>query len=301
MIIKFQQKPELLLIDGEYLLYRSYFAFNRPGNSLKTSTGKLSGAFYGFFSYLAKYLDRYGAENNIICWGSHRTDLKRLEILPTYKHDRKSMPMELRVQEQDIKSALSSIQFSQYTSTGYESDDVIAHFIYTTALLHPDRKAFIVTGDKDLRQLITKDVQVIAPTTGGDTVHNISKVTEDFGVGPELLADYLTLVGDTSDGIEGIPSIGEKTAAKLLQENGAIKDWFNDIFSIIATEKIKQVLQDHREQLIINKTVISLTKCVDIPVIRLSMADGENPTTVNTLFDLYEMKKIRPEQFFKYR
>lgn len=300
MKIIFQQKPEILLIDGEYLLYRSYFAFNRPGNVLMTSDGLLSGAFYGFFSYLLKYLERYGAENNIVCWGSHRKDLKRLEILPTYKHDRKEMPPELRRQEEDIKKSLCSMQFSQYTSAGYESDDVIAHFVQTTSLLHPDRRAYIVTGDKDLRQLVTDYVKVIAPTNGGDVVHNVSKVTEDFGVGPELLADYLTLVGDSSDGIEGIPSIGEKTAAKLLQDNGPIKDWFNDIDSIKATDRIKQTLQDHQEQLVVNKTIISLAKCDIIPVNMIVM-DDVDPETIDKLFDQYEMKKIRPEQFFSYR
>ncbi|MCK9428757.1 MAG: hypothetical protein M0R17_01950 [Candidatus Omnitrophica bacterium] len=305
MIVKFQPKPEqktdLLLIDAENLVYRSYFAFSRPGNVLKTSTGMMSGAFYGFFSYLSRYLDQYGAENNIVCWGSHRKELKRLEILPTYKQDRKETPIELRRQEEDIKKALYSMQFPQYTSVGYESDDVIAHFIQTTALLHPNRKAFIITGDKDLRQLITKDVKVVAPGKGKDTVHTIDKVVEDFGVGPELLADYLTLVGDTSDGIEGVPSIGEKTATKLLQDNGPIKDWFNDIYSIIATEKIKQVLQDNQEKLIINKRVISLVSCVNIPVTRLVGFKDVNPDTVDVIFDNYEMKKIRPEQFFKYR
>ncbi len=295
----FSDKIDLLLIDGEYSLYRSHFAYSKPGIFLSTSSGTPSGAFYGFFSSLYKWLDTYGAESNIICWGSKRSDLRRRDLLPSYKSHRLQMPSELYNQEKDVKKALHMMQFPQYVSAGYEADDVIARFVYSSSIAYPERKVIIITADKDMRQLITESVKVIKPDSKGDVIFNTTKVREDFGVGPELLSDYLSLLGDDVDGIEGIPSIGEKTAAKLLQDNGGIKNWFNDIENINATDKIKKMLSENKDRLVLNKRLISLAESKTITVNILN--EVEENETAEEIFDRYEMKKFRPEQFLKYR
>jgi 5'-3' exonuclease len=182
----------------------------------------------------------------------------------------------------------------------YEADDLIATLVHQFnegRIL--DDTCLIVSGDKDMFQLITNGVHVVSPAIGyakHDVEYDEAKAKEKFGVSPDMLADYLSLLGDNSDNIPGVAKVGEKTALQLLIDNGPIRNWINSIDTITATDKIKQNLRDSREQLFINKKLISLKN------VKVTLNTPPVPTDlplVESVFNKYEMRKIRPEYIFE--
>lgn len=299
----------ILVVDGDYLAHRAFYAFSRPGNMLMTKTGKYSGCFYGFFSILLERIATYGIAEVLVCWGDTRENLFRRDIYVAYKEGRHSMPEYYREQEQDIKKALFCMGFKQYVAEKYEGDDVIAavvsHTLYLLKSQYADKaadvkKIMILSGDKDMFQLISNKVFVIggSSTTSGDIVYTCEKVFEKFGVVPELFSDYLTLVGDSTDNVPGVRGIGPKNAAFLLNTYGPIKMWFNGIEYLDISDKQKRLLLDGRESMVLSKKLVNLKNktYLTVPFIPLDYT-FQNMVTPEYFFDKYEMSKIRPHSF----
>lgn len=215
------------IVDGKNLLWRNADAFSEltahvDGEEVRT------GGMYGFVAGLLRIRSKYRAPV-IVAWEG--TDNFRCKLWPAYKRKRvedatpaqEELSREVVASEERLTELLSYAGVRQYYGVECEADDVIATL---AATLHKRRfEVVIYTGDSDLRQLVTKGVTVAAPgfRSGGDTLYDVQAVIERYGVRPRQLPDLKALAGDSSDGIPGLPGIGEKTASSLVAAYGHLR------------------------------------------------------------------------------
>lgn len=206
-------KQTLYLIDGSSYIYRAYYAIRH----LSSPAGFPTNALYGFTQMLLKVIKDRRPGHIAVVFDVGRTTF-RTDLYPDYKANRSAMPDDLVPQIAPIKEMVRAFNIPVLELAGYEADDIIG----TIARECEERgmEAVVVTGDKDLMQIVSKEVTLL--DTMKDKVSGIPEVQERFGVGPEGVIDILGLAGDTSDNIPGVPGIGEKTAIKLIQEFGSL-------------------------------------------------------------------------------
>lgn len=206
-------KQTLYLIDGSSYIYRAYYAIRH----LSSPKGFPTNALYGFTQMLLKVIKDRRPGHIAVVFDVGRTTF-RTDLYPDYKANRSAMPDDLVPQIAPIKDMVRAFNIPALELAGYEADDIIG----TIARQCEERgmEAVVVTGDKDLMQIVTDRVTLM--DTMKDKVSGIPEVQERFGVGPEGVIDILGLAGDTSDNIPGVPGIGEKTAIKLIQEFGSL-------------------------------------------------------------------------------
>src|SRR3712207_837237 len=210
---------ELFLIDGNSLVYRAFFALPE---SIATSDGRPTNAIFGFASMLVKLVSEHGQAPTIVVWdGGHSG---RKEIYTEYKAQRTSRPDLLREQWSAFEPLVEAFGHTNLKVDGFEADDVIA------TLAEKAREqgipVMVVTGDRDAFQLITDGVRVMATSRGitETKVYDAEAVRDRYGIPPELIPDFYGLKGDSSDNIPGVPGIGDKTAAQLLNQFGTLAD-----------------------------------------------------------------------------
>ncbi len=209
-----QKLKKFVVVDGHALIYRGYYALP----PLTTKKGELVNAVFGFTSVLLNMLGKLRPDYLAVTF-----DLKgptfRHEAYEDYKATRAETPDDLLAQVPRIKQIVEAFKIPIFEEEGFEADDMIAT-IAKKITDYPDTELIILTGDMDLTQLITDQVRVVAPISGFNEVKNYDAeaVIEKYGIRPDQMVDYKALVGDTSDNISGVPGIGKKTAAKLLQE-----------------------------------------------------------------------------------
>ncbi len=230
----------LYLLDGSAFLYRSFFALP----PLSTSKGFPTGAIYGFMRAVFALLKTEKPLYFAIAF-DHPAPTQRSNLYKEYKAKRPSMPDPLKLQIPVIKELTDFLGIKRYEIEGYEADDIIA-----TLSKKALQKGFFVkiySPDKDIMQLISEKLLVINPIT--NEVFDRKKVIEKFGIPPELLRDYLALVGDKVDNIEGIRGIGPKTAIRVLQHYGnaenILRNWedFSESFPKSDRESFELALE----------------------------------------------------------
>ena len=209
----------LFLIDGHALAYRSYFALIR--NPLTNSRGENTSAVYGFIRMLLLLLRKYDPEYLAVVFDSGG-ETERHREYPDYKANRESMPDDMENQLSLIVEVLEALGVTVVEEEGYEADDILATLALRAAGRGIDVK--ILTGDKDLFQMLSDKVHIIRPGRGTALEDECGpEYLEDrFGLRPEQIVDLLALMGDSSDNIPGVKGIGEKTALKLLHEFGSL-------------------------------------------------------------------------------
>ncbi|MCR4300308.1 MAG: DNA polymerase I [Sulfuricaulis sp.] len=205
----------LILVDGSSYLYRAFHAMP----ALANSRGEPTGAVYGVTNMLRRLLSDYDTEYMAVVFDAKGKTF-RDDIYPEYKANRPPMPDELVTQIESIHAIVRALGLPLLQVGGVEADDVIGTLARAAAA--EGRDAVISTGDKDMAQLVDGHVQLV--DTMKDAVYDRDAVVAKFGVTPEQIVDYLTLVGDTSDNIPGVPGVGPKTAAKWLQEYGSLEN-----------------------------------------------------------------------------
>ena len=225
----------LYLLDGSAFLYRSFFALP----PLSTSKGFPTSAIYGFMRAIFALLKTEKPVYFAIAFDLP-APTKRESLYKEYKAKRPTMPDPLKVQIPVIKELVDLLGIKRYEVEGYEADDIIA-----TLALRALEKGFFVkvySPDKDIMQLVSDRLVVVNPISG--EVFDKKKVLEKFGVPPEKLKDYLALVGDKVDNIEGVKGVGPKTAIRLLQQYGSMHEgrafrerkkrgvWFRELVEI---------------------------------------------------------------------
>ena len=249
---------ELYLIDGNSLAYRAFFALPE---SIATSDGRPSNAIFGFASMLVKILTEHGDVPCVVVWDAGMSGRK--EISEDYKAQRSSRPDLLKLQWPQFAPLVEAFGHRNLSVEGYEADDVIA------ALAEQAKAAgvpvMIVTGDRDAYQLVTDGVRVMSTSRGvTDTkVYDRQGVIDRYGIPPERVPDFLGLKGDTSDNIPGVPGIGDKTAAELLQRFGDLETVLASVDQISGAKR-KQNLTEHAEAARTSKQLATMVR--DVPI-----------------------------------
>src|SRR5919198_4579075 len=210
---------ELFLIDGNSLVYRAFFALPE---SIATSDGKPTNAIFGFASMLVKILPDYGPKATIVVWDAGMSG--REQEYEPYKAERRPRPDLLAEQWPELEPLVEAFGYKNVRVEGFEADDVIASL--TEQAKEAGIEVMVVTGDRDAYQLPDDGRVRVMTTSRGITdtrVYDRDGVVDRYGVPPELVPDFIGLKGDTSDNIPGIPGIGDKTAAQLLQQYGSLE------------------------------------------------------------------------------
>ncbi len=198
----------LILIDGSSWLYRAYHVLP----PLTNGNGEPTGAIYGMTNMLRKFLRDYDSDRIVVVFDP-RGPTFRNELFADYKANRPPVPPDLNDQFQGIQDVITALGLPILQVDGVEADDVIG----TLAVAEPG-PVIVVTGDKDMAQLVND--RVVLLDTMQDKRTDVARVNEKFGVPPERITDYLALVGDTSDNVPGVPKVGPKTAAKWIEKYG---------------------------------------------------------------------------------
>ncbi|MBI4080289.1 MAG: hypothetical protein HY430_00795 [Candidatus Levybacteria bacterium] len=290
-----RELEQLILIDGNAILHRALHALPE----LTNPTGEPVQAVYGFFSMLFSVIDTVGPEYLIVCFDRPKPTFRK-QLYVGYQAHRPAAPEGFGAQIGYVHELLEKMKVTVFEVDGYEADDVIGTLSVQAVAKYPDVEVFIVTGDRDLLQLVNGRVKVIAPVVGlKETVtYDAKKVEEKFGVKPSQFIDYKALIGDASDGYPGVAGIGPKTASNLLLEFGTFEDLYERIADV--PPKIAEKLATDAEQAALAKKLatimtdvpieldLSVCACTSFDMIALS--DGFAKLGFNSL-----MKRIAPK------
>ncbi len=284
-----QVGPRLFLIDGPSLVYRAFFALPE---SIATSTGVPTNAIFGFASMLVKIVTEYGVCPTVVAWDAGTSG--RTELFPEYKAQRRSRPDLLKQQWPAMEPLVEAFGYSNVKVEGYEADDVIATLAERAASVEPPVPVTIVTGDRDVFQLIDERglVEVMATARGiTDTkVYDRQAVIDRYGIPPELIPDFYGLKGDTSDNIPGVPGIGDKTASDLIQRYGALEEVLAHIPDISGAKR-KQNLTAHAEDARISKQLATVNRAVPLDFDPTAEAAREpDRSRLREVFREYELR-----------
>jgi DNA polymerase I len=254
---------ELFLIDGNSLAYRAFFALPE---SIATSDGRPTNAIFGFASMLVKILTDYGQQPTVVVWDAGMSGRK--EISADYKAQRSTRPDLLKLQWPHLRPLVEAFGYHNVSVEGFEADDVIA-----TLVEQAKERAIpvmVVTGDRDAYQLVGDGVRIMTTSRGiTDTkVYDRDGVIERYGIPPELIPDFIGLKGDTSDNIPGVPGIGDKTAAELLQRFGDLEGVLSHVDDISGAKR-KQNLIEHADAARVSKQLATIVR--DVPGVVLDL------------------------------
>jgi DNA polymerase I len=252
----------LFLIDGPSLVYRAFFALPE---SIATSTGVPTNAIFGFASMLVKIITDHGLQPTVVAWDAGTSG--RTELFSEYKAQRRSRPDLLKQQWPAMEPLIEAFGYRNVKIEGYEADDVIASLTERARLADPPVPVTIVTGDRDVFQLIDEQglVKVMATARGitETKLYDRQAVIDRYGIAPELIPDFYGLKGDTSDNIPGVPGIGDKTASELIQRYGTLEEVLGHVEEIGGAKR-KQNLLDHAEDARVSKLLATVNR--DIPL-----------------------------------
>ncbi|USQ87718.1 DNA polymerase I [Streptomyces phaeoluteigriseus] len=254
------ERPRLMLMDGHSLAYRAFFAL--PAENFTTATGQPTNAIYGFASMLANTLRDEAPTHFAVAFDVSRKTW-RSEEFTEYKANRSKTPDEFKGQVELIGELLDAMHVSRFAVDGFEADDVIA-----TLATQAEAEGFevlIVTGDRDSFQLVSEHTTVLYPTKGVSELTRFTpeKVVEKYGLTPAQYPDFAALRGDPSDNLPGIPGVGEKTAAKWINQFGSFAGLVERVDEVKG--KAGQNLRDHLESVKLNRRLTEMVRTVELP------------------------------------
>ncbi|KFX18339.1 DNA polymerase I [Pectobacterium betavasculorum] len=278
----------LILVDGSSYLYRAYHAFP----PLTNSAGEATGAMYGVLNMLRSLLLQYQPSHVAVVFDAKGKTF-RDELFENYKAHRPPMPEDLREQIEPLHSMVKAMGLPLLAVSGVEADDVIGTLAVQAE--KAGKSVLISTGDKDMAQLVTPSVTLI--NTMNNTILGPQEVCDKYGIPPELIIDFLALMGDASDNIPGVPGVGEKTAQALLQGLGGLDLLYANLdkiaeLSFRGAKTMAPKLEQHKEvaylsyQLATIKTDVELElSCDQLTVNELDVDE------LHRLFSRYEFKR----------
>jgi len=283
---------KVFLIDGMALIYRSYYAMIK--NPLISSKGQPTSAIYGFINSVLKLIkDENPKYISVILDTKAKTF--RHKMYSEYKATRKPMPDDLSEQITPLYEILDLLNISVYKKDGFEADDLLGTL--ADKLKKENIKTYIYSSDKDLMQLVDENVFIYSPGNSfvKHKIYDQKEVLAKWGVSPNQIIDYLSLVGDTSDNVPGVKGVGSKTAVKLLDEFNNLDEIYNSI-DLVSNERIKDKLITCKKNAILSKKLVTLDLNVDFSF-NLSDMDLENITFEKIIpylhdLDIYTFDKI---------
>ena len=251
---------KLVLLDGHALAYRAFYAL--PLEAFATQSGEPTNATYGFAATLLGILQQHQPDYVAVSFDAGMSG--RDELYPEYKGHRERMPDELRMQMDRIRQTVEVFGFPVFEVPGAEADDVLGTLAEQASEMGVE--TLIVTGDRDLLQLVTPAVNVFLSgrRLSEGKVYDEQSVQERYGgLSPEQLRDYKALVGDKSDNIPGVRGIGDKTATRLLTEYGSLQSVF-DHLEEVEPARFRNALEKGREDAYLSQKLVTIQ--VDMPV-----------------------------------
>ncbi|WNB93174.1 DNA polymerase I [Bacillus sp. NEB1478] len=270
---------KLVLIDGNSIAYRAFFALPLLNND----KGIYTNAVYGFTQMLLKILEDEKPTHILVAFDAGKTTFRH-KTFGEYKGGRQKTPPELSEQFPFIRQLLDAFQIKRYELENYEADDIIGTLASQAVEGEWDVKIF--TGDKDLLQLVTTDIQVVLTRKGITEVeaYTVDQVNERYGITPLQIIDMKGLMGDPSDNIPGVPGVGEKTAIKLIKEYGSVEKVLDSIDEISGA-KLKERLTENKEQALMSKELATITTEAPIELgIHDTTYEGYSTSSVFPLF-----------------
>lgn len=251
----------LTLIDGNSILFRAYYGVH---SRLTRSDGTPTGAVYGFFNMVLPLLASAKPNDAFVCvFDASRTSFRQ-DIYPAYKANRQETPADLIAQSYLVREGIAAMGMPVLCIPGVEADDVIATLARENCTIHDATR--VITSDKDLMQLVSdcvflydgmKEKEIRAP-----------QVLEKFGVRPDQVIDVQSLMGDSSDNVPGVPGIGPKKAAELINQFGSLDELYNHLDEV-KNDRIRDLLRDNRDSAYISKKLVTLKTDVDLSGLKI--------------------------------
>ncbi len=287
------EKPTLMLLDGNSLAFRAFYAL--PAENFKTQGGLTTNAVYGFTAMLINLLRDESPTHVAAAFDVSRQTF-RAEKYPEYKAGRSATPDEFRGQIDITKEVLAALGITVLAEPGFEADDVIATL--ATQAQDEGYRVLVVTGDRDSLQLVSDDVTVLYPRKGVSELTRFTPeaVVEKYGLTPQQYPDFAALRGDPSDNLPGIPGVGEKTATKWIAEYGSLQALVDNVDSVKG--KVGDALRANLSHVVLNRELTDLVK--DVPLaqtpdtLRMQPWDRDQ---IHRLFDDLEFRVLRDRLF----
>jgi DNA polymerase-1 len=290
---KTDTKPTLMLLDGNSLAFRAFYAL--PAENFKTQGGLTTNAVYGFTAMLINLLRDEQPTHVGAAFDVSRQTFRK-EKYPEYKEGRSATPDEFRGQIDITKEVLGALGITVLAEPGFEADDIIATL--ATQAEQGGYRVLVVTGDRDALQLVSDDVTVLYPVKG---VSELTRFTPDavfakYGLTPAQYPDFAALRGDPSDNLPGIPGVGEKTATKWIVEYGSLQSLVDSVDEVRG--KVGDALRSNLSHVILNRELTELVKAVPLPqtpdTLGLQPWDRDQ---IHRLFDDLEFRVLRDRLF----
>jgi DNA polymerase I len=297
-----RHRPRVFLIDGYALIYRAYFAMiQRP---LLTTRGENTSAAFGFTRFLIKILGEHQPDYLGVVLDAGTS--KRTEMYPEYKATREKMPADLEWSLPKIREVIEGFRIPVITLPDHEADDVIGTLARRAA--ESGLEAVIVSGDKDFYQLIGDGICLLNPGRGGaggveEEWVDLGNAGKRLGVAPHHVADYLALIGDSSDNVPGAKGIGPKTAIQLIEQYGSVESILENADSV-TNKRAREALLASADEIRLSKQLVTimdeLPVALDLEALKVGEPDRERLRNVfvdlefNTLAREYGVEAARP-------
>ncbi len=279
-------KKKLLLVDAFSQVFRGYFAVR----ALSTASGVPTNAVFAMTKLLMKLQQEYGDHDGAFVFDKGKC-AARLQLAPAYKANRPPMPEDLRAQMEPIRNMIRAFGWPIVEADGFEADDLIG----AAASADTEREVLILSSDKDLSQLINDRVKMLVPDRDGKglLIRDIAATKEKFGVPPEGIVDYLSLIGDSSDNIPGVEGVGPKTAASLIAQFGSIEAMLAAPEKI-AKENLRAKILNAKDILALNRKLILLNFSAPLDGASFTKAEPDYGR-IRELAEQSELKSILKE------
>lgn len=279
---------KVILIDGNNLMFRSYFATAYTGSIMRNSKGQATNALYGFTSMINKIVEEEKPEYMVVAFDIGKNF--RHDKYTEYKAGRNATPDDLKSQMPIARKLLDALGIKHLELEGYEADDIIGT-LAKEADLDPDYDALIVSSDHDLLQLISPQVTMKMLKSQNSIYYTLDAFKEEYGFDPIKIIDLKSLMGDSSDNIPGVKGIGEKTAKTLIQTYGSLDNIYANIENIKG--KMKEKLEEDKENAYFSYELATIFK--DVPLeINLSKLtyDGPNAQALKEIYTELEFHSL---------
>jgi DNA polymerase I len=266
-----------LIVDGHAYAYRAFHAIH----SLHSPSGRPTNAIYGFVKMMAKMRAAVGPTHLAVVWDGGLS-AERVAALPEYKAQRPKMPEDLKPQLDEIIAYLKAAGVASICQEGVEADDYIAGLARRAA--EAGMSVVIASSDKDFMQLVSEQIGLLNPNDKTETIWADEQVRAKTGVSPLQIVDWLSLTGDTVDNVPGVPGVGPKTAAELLNQFESVHGLYEQLDEV-KSEKLRANLRVAEAVVRLNRELVRLRE--DLPAAFSPVELAEKPVDAARLAELY--------------
>ena len=288
-----QEGPLVHLFDGHVYIFRAYYSLP----PMQSSDGMPCNAAYGFANTLIRYASEEDPSHAGVCFDAAMTSFRN-EIEPEYKAQRGETPEDLEPQFDLCHEISIALGFATYEVDDYEADDLLGAI--SQAVVRRKARARVLTTDKDLCQLVREDDRVVVHDLAKQNTYDADGVREKFGVSPSQIPDYLGLVGDTIDNLPGVPGVGARSAAALLQVFPSIEEIPDDFerwskVEVRGARRLAERIAEHRERALKTKRLATVLR--EVPGVAPGLRDlayrGADRERTEELFERLGWNRIR--------